>query len=254
MPRQSTPTATRPAAIAAGTITVNRSAIPARPAPPPGRSSMRTIRPEEELPLKPPTACEAHEAHGRFWPILEVDGRPICPVEAIEAVKAGRAVLADPEATHAAIVVLERNARMISTNTRPEAIDLILGGHELKADENGNLLVVGRPEHWFGPGELSSTYYAVVGADGHRRHVETARRAAEAAGIAPGDDVPPGYVPPLLTPEQVCAILQVSPRTLDRIAGQTIPPPLRIGGQRRWDAVGLARFLSRDLPREAVAS
>ena len=246
MARQSPPAA---AGTIAGTIKVNAFAIPAPP-PEPRPGQVRTRTPEEERPLRPTDTCELH---GPFWSIFEVNGFPLCPVEAIEAIEAGTAVLDDPGAAHEAIVRLERNARMVFTNTRPDSIDVVQGEYELRAEDD-SLVIAGRPDHWFGPGELASTYYGALGADAHRRHVETARRAAEAAGIAPGDDLPPGYIAPLLTPAQVCEVLQVSPRTLDRIEGRSIPRALRIGGQRRWNAAVLAEFLSRGVQKEAVAA
>lgn len=241
--RQNPSVSARPAKSAAGTtISVNLSAIPPR------RPEPKVIT---EAHRQPAIATARCDAHGPFWPIFEANGAAMCPVEAVQAIKAGSAVLEDPQAAHEAVVTLAENARMLHENTPGVANAPSFQGTEdtvVAYKETGNRLEVevrARPDHWFTPGVLARTYHDVVTAAGRKLATEAADRAAVAAGVTPDDDVAPGYVPALLTPEQVCEILQVSPRTLDRISGQSIPAPLRIGGQRRWNAVALAQHLTR---------
>jgi excisionase family DNA binding protein len=47
----------------------------------------------------------------------------------------------------------------------------------------------------------------------------------------------------LLTPSEVCDLLRISARTLDRLQGQSLPAPVMIGGQRRFKLSALEALL-----------
>lgn len=210
---------------AAGSVTINLAAIP------PGRKPPRpgTIAVDKgNDPAPSPDACCTFHATAYFAGFGE------CPVCLLPRVASGEAVLEDPHAAAEAVALLRDRARLLEP--MDPAVDLNLSATNPHADES-------RPEP-VPAGLRPSTYQALVDAAFARMRQERAERAAAAAGVTPGDSPQPWAPPALLTADEVASILRVSTRTVDRIAGTSIPAPLRVGGQRRWRADALAAFLS----------
>jgi predicted DNA-binding transcriptional regulator AlpA len=183
-----------------------------------------------------PEPTHSDDELGPFWPLyVDQAGRPLHPVRAAQAIDSGEAELGSTIEAQRHLEALGRAVPTAVSVNPFDRVDAAVFGHERG------------PSHAFDYADPISAQHRAE----RRRLVEEIRRIMD---IAEDDELTPGYVPPLMRPQQVAKVFGVSEATVYRWSqghpgedgrSRSFPTPLRIGGSVFYKTDAILNLLAR---------